>query len=79
MHTSSSPALTTAVRVIDRVHHNTTHRRTNSTPAIRPGLANGAEAMFFIPHFADRCPTLDMNAPNFPGTQTHLSVNSLTR
>ena len=51
---------TTTVRVIDRVHGNATNRRTNTTPAHGAGLANLAQAMFFVADFANGGAALDV-------------------
>src|SRR6201999_2518558 len=77
--TCSRLAFTTAVRVIDRVHCNTTHRRTDAAPTIRTSLADLTEAMLFVADFTDRCAALDVHAADFTRAQTHLSVDAFTR
>src|SRR5579863_10531971 len=69
-------AFTTAVRVIDRVHCNATHRRTDTAPAVRASLTDLTEAMLFVAHLTDRRAALDVHAANFARTQTDLRVDA---
>src|ERR1700754_157417 len=78
MATCCRLALTTTVRVIDRVHDNATHRRTDTAPAVRAGLTDLTEAMLFVAHFTDRRAALDVHAANFTRTQTDLRIDALT-
>ena len=55
------------MRVIDRVHSNATNRRTNTTPAHGAGLANLAQAMFFVADFANGGAALDIARGHFAG------------
>src|SRR5512147_1749819 len=57
----AGPALTTAVRVIDRVHRHTPHRRTDAAPALRPRFTNGAQVVLFIAHLADGGAAVDVH------------------
>src|SRR5277367_6154454 len=47
-------ALTTAVRMVDRVHRNTTVCRTNTLPAITSGLADPYILVVRVAYLADR-------------------------
>src|ERR1700754_1863682 len=67
---------TTAVRVIDRVHSNTTHRRTDTAPAVCAGLTDLTQAVLFVAHFTDGRAALDVHAADFARTQTPLSVDA---
>jgi hypothetical protein len=53
------------MRVINRVHGNTTHLRTNATPAIRASLADLAKIVFFISHFANRGTAIHVDTTDF--------------
>src|SRR5579872_2532917 len=76
--TCSRLALTTTVRVINRVHRNATHRRADTAPAVRASLADLAQAMLFVTDFTDRCTALDVHATDFARTQTNLRVDAFT-
>src|SRR6516225_3489075 len=76
--TCSRLAFTTTVRVIDRVHCNTTHRRADTAPAVCASLTNLTEAMLFVAHFTDRRAALNVNAADFARTQTNLCVRTFT-
>ena len=71
-------AFTTTMRVVDRVHHHTTHGRANAHPALDAGLAKTAQAMLFIGDFADRGAALDVDLAHFTRAQTHLGINAFT-
>src|SRR6201996_5016526 len=47
-------ALATTVRVIDRVHRQTAHRRAHAAPAHRAGLAVAAQVVLIVADFAQR-------------------------
>src|ERR1700737_3028828 len=78
MTTCGGLAFAAAVRVIDRVHRNATHRRADTAPAVCAGLADLTEAMLFIADFTDRRAAFDVNAADFARTQTDLSVGAFT-
>src|ERR1700752_4839758 len=76
--TCSRLAFTTTVRVIDRVHYNATHRRTDTAPAVRASLTDLTEAVLFVAYFTDRRAALDVNAADFARAQTNLRVGAFT-
>src|SRR5690606_12616106 len=76
--TFASTSFTTTVRVIDRVHGNTTHRRTNTAPAHGTGFADLTQAVLFVANFTDRCTAVDVHATDFARAQAHLGVDTLT-
>src|SRR5689334_5222553 len=47
-------AFTTTMRVIDRVHRDTTYRWTNTTPTISTRFTDFAQIVFAIGHFTQR-------------------------
>src|ERR1700712_5623974 len=59
--TLTGTAFTTTVRVIDRVHRDTTNRRTDALPADRAGLAVLAQLVLFVGDFADRRAAVDVD------------------
>ena len=77
MHTGRSPAFATTVRVIDRIHNHTADGWPNSAPAIRPGFSDGPKTVLFVTDLTDRRPAFNVNTANFPGTQAHLSIDTL--
>src|SRR5712692_5676857 len=79
MTTSCSFTLTTTVRVIDRVHDNTTHRRTHTAPAHRTSFTDFAQIVLAITDFTHRRTALNMHAAHFARAQTHLSVSTFAR
>ena len=66
--TFTSTAFTTTVRVITRVHGNTTNCRANTAPAISTSLADLAQVILFITHFTNGCATFNMNATHLAGS-----------
>ncbi|MBU3999552.1 MAG: UDP-N-acetylglucosamine 2-epimerase (non-hydrolyzing), partial [Gammaproteobacteria bacterium] len=60
--TFAGSSFTATMRVVDRVHCNAAHSRTNTSPAVRACLTDLPKVILFITHFANRCPALDMNA-----------------
>src|SRR5216684_4542837 len=58
MAAARSTALTAAMRVIDRVHRHTAHRRPAAQPATPAGLADDDVLLIGIRHRADRRPAL---------------------
>ena len=46
---------TTTMRVIDRVHDNTTNGRTNTAPTIGTGFTDFLQALLFITDLTDGC------------------------
>src|SRR5690606_10605042 len=69
-------ALATAVRMVDRVHHDTAHRRTNAAPTNRTGLAVAAQAVLFVAHLADRRAAIDVHLAHFGRAQADRRVRA---
>src|SRR5512133_357392 len=76
MTACSCLALTTTVRVIDRVHHHTADGRTHAAPTHRTSLTDGTQAVLGVAHFAQRRLAVDVHLADFAGTQTQLSVTA---
>jgi len=69
-------AFATTVRVIHRVHGHATNGWADTHPAFDTGLAQLAQAVFFVGDFTNRCTALDVDLANLTGPHTHLSVNA---
>ena len=54
MTAAGATALAAAVRVVDRVHRHTAHRRADAAPALGAGLAELAQAVLGVADLADR-------------------------
>src|SRR5574343_389899 len=76
--TFAGATFTTTMRVIDRVHGDTTHRRANTTPALSPRLADLAQVVFLVAHFANRGAAFDVHTANLAGAQTNLGIGTFT-
>ena len=76
MHTGCRTAFTTAVRVINRVHDHTTHRRADTAPTGCAGLTDRTQAVLFITDFADGGTAFDVHTTDFTGTQAQLSIDA---
>src|SRR6185436_15590018 len=61
----SGLALAATVRVVDRIHRHTAHRRTHAAPAHPSGLADGFEVVLFVADFADGGAAVDMYLADF--------------
>src|ERR1700712_3092982 len=72
-------AFAAAVRVIDRVHRDTTNRRADTLPALRTGLAVLAQVVFFVGGLADGGAAVDVDLADFTRTQPKLGVGAFTR
>src|SRR5882724_5711982 len=68
--------LTTTVRVIDRVHRKTAHRRTNTEPALRAGLAVAAQVVLVVSNFAKGRAAVDVHLARLARLQTQVGVNA---
>jgi hypothetical protein len=68
----------TAVRMINRVHHHTTDLRTTSQPTSPSGFPQHDVAMFDIPNLAQGRHTLNGNFPYFTRRKTQLSPTIFT-
>src|SRR5690349_10668537 len=71
---AGSFSFTTAVRVIDRVHRDAAHVRTNSFPTRSTGLAQRNVFMLDIAHLAHSRAALNRHASNFPRRHAQLRV-----
>src|SRR5690606_14538754 len=71
-------AFAATVRVVHRVHGHATNRRTHTAPTHRTGLAELAQAAFFVTDFAGGGAAPDVDATDFARTQTHLGVRAFT-
>src|SRR5579872_4605766 len=69
-------ALTTTVWVIDRVHRETTHRGTNTEPALRTGLAVFAQVVLVIADLTDRGAAVDMHLASLAGLQPQVGIDA---
>src|SRR5512134_515205 len=72
-------AFAAAVRVVDRVHRDATHRRTHAAPAHRAGLADLAQVVFLVADLADRCTAVDQHAADLARPQPQLRITALAR
>src|SRR5262249_60335076 len=52
------PAFTSAMRMIDRIHHHTTNRRSNSHVAVRSGFSDRGVLMGEIPGLSHGLPAI---------------------
>src|SRR5690606_26677510 len=77
--TLSRSALTTTVRVVDRVHRCTTHRRSDTAPPHGASLAVAAQVVLLIADFADRCAAIDVHLAHLVRTQTNRRVGAFAR
>jgi hypothetical protein len=53
--TLSRFSFTATMRVVDRIHHDTTHTRTSAQPSIAAGLPNINILVIRIPNLSDGC------------------------
>src|SRR5205085_9934272 len=67
-------AFASAMRMIDRVHDDATHRRANSHVPRTPGLSNRDVLVVQIADLADRRNTVDVHQPHFAGRKLHVGV-----
>src|SRR5512146_930407 len=72
-------ALSSAVRVVDRVHRHAAHRRPHAAPAHAPGLADRFQRVVLVADLADRGTAVDVHLADFPGAQTQLRVVTFPR
>src|SRR6185369_14749697 len=76
-HTAfASAAFATTVRVIDRVHGDTTNRRADTTPTLGTGFTDLAQIVLFVTDFTDGGAALDVHPTNFAGAQTDLGIGA---
>ena len=79
MTSTGGSTFTTAMRMIDRIHDNTTYGWTYTTPAHCTCFTQFAQILFCITHFTDCCTAFDVNPTNFAGPKTNLSLRAFTR
>src|ERR1700756_2720497 len=70
-------ALAAAVRMVDRVHGESAHRRPYALPALRAGLAVAAQVVLVVPHLADRGAAVDVSLARLPGLQPQVGIDAL--
>src|SRR5690606_31155874 len=78
MTTAGGTTFTTTVRVINRVHGHTANRRANTTPSSRTGLAQRAQAVFAVGHFAHGGTTLGEHLAHFATAKTQGYIGTFT-
>ncbi len=71
--------LTSAHRMVDRVHHHAADVRTTTQPTGATRLAEGDFFMGHVPHLSDGGITFDVEPPDFPGRQLEKSVLAVDR
>src|SRR5215472_14646984 len=72
-------ALAATVRVIDRIHGESAHRRADAAPALRSRLAVAAQVVLVVPHLADRGAAVDVHLARLARLQAHVGVDPLAR
>src|SRR5512143_101971 len=65
-----------AVRMVDRIHRDAAHRRPDAAPAVGAGLADGAQAVLLVAHFADHRAAVDVHAADLAGAKPQLRVRA---
>jgi hypothetical protein len=63
MPASRGPSFTTTVRMVHRVHRNTTNRRTYTSPTRGAGFAQFPQVVLAVAYFANRGTAIDVNFP----------------
>src|ERR1700733_9104010 len=69
-------ALATTVRVIDRVHRQSAHRRAHTAPAHRTGFAVAAQVVLVIADLAQRRAAVDVHLAGLTGLQAQVRVQA---
>src|SRR5688572_24500886 len=67
-------AFPAAVRVVDGVLRHAAHRRPNTAPALRAGLADLAQVVLVVADLADRGAAVDVHLAHLTGAQAHRDV-----
>jgi hypothetical protein len=78
MSATRSSAFTTTVRVINRVHGNTTNGWSYTPPAHRTGFAVFAKVVLVMPYLTNGGAAIDMNFAHLAGTESHRCVCTFT-
>src|SRR3546814_18476141 len=71
-------AFTTTMRVVDRVHDDTAHRRANALVALGTGLAVLTQVVLVVPDFADDRAAFGKHLAHFTRTQANGRVLTVT-
>src|SRR5215469_6672245 len=66
-------------RVIDRIHRDSAHGRSDAAPADRAGLADRPQVVFFVADAANGRAAIEVNAAYLAGVHTQLRVGTFTR
>src|SRR5690606_3561682 len=72
-------ALTTTVRVVDRVHHHAAHRRTDADPALGAGLAVVAQVVLVVRQLAQGGTAVDVHLARLARLQADEGMDALAR
>ena len=67
------------MRVIYRVHGNTTNGRTHTAPALGTSLTQGTQTVLTVGHFAQGGTALAEHVTHFAGAQTYGDIGTFTR
>jgi hypothetical protein len=70
-------AFTTAVRMVDRIHHDAADGRADAQPALGAGLAVLLEAVFAVADFTDRGAAVRRHLAHFAGAKAQRGVTLL--
>src|SRR5690606_39821872 len=76
MTTTRSTPFTTTMRVVDRVHGDTTNGRTYAAPASGTGLAQGAQAVLTIACFTQGDPALAVHHAHLAGAHPNGAIGT---
>jgi hypothetical protein len=79
MTTTRCTTFTTTMRVIYRVHRNTTNRGSNASPSASASFTQRTQAMFAIAYFTEYRTTTCQNLARFTGTQSQSSIATISR
>src|SRR3546814_5373882 len=76
--TLAALAFTSTLRVVDRVHDDTAHRRANALVALGTGLAVLTQVVLVVPDFADDRAAFGKHLAHFTRTQANGRVLTVT-
>src|SRR3990167_9245721 len=68
--------LATTMWVIHRVHDHTANGRTNTHPTLDTGLAQTAQAVFFVGNLAQSGAAFNVNLAHLTRAHTHLGIST---
>src|SRR5947208_5631908 len=77
-HRMAVAARAAAQRVVDRVHRLAAHRRADAAPAVGAGLADLAQVVLFVAHFADGGAAVHVHAADLARAHAQLRVLAFT-